>query len=114
MAVVLELAKFFAPVEYGDIPEDVREIARKSLLDGVGCGVAGIAPEAISRLQRFIFSTEEGVGESTVLGLGRSASLLGATLLNGSQIDSLEFADVNKEVGRSSRGHGFAGCFKPG
>jgi len=99
MTVLSRLGEFISTCRYEDIPGDVVEIIRKSILDIIGCTVAAADQPSIKTLEKFLYSTEEGKGSSTVITGKQQVSLFGAALLNASRADALEYADVNKEVG---------------
>lgn len=99
ISVLTKLAEFVSSCTYEEIPEDVIQLIREHLLDSIGCTVAATNEQSIKVLERFVRSTPEGTGESTVIGSDKPVSLLGAALLNGSKADALEMADINKIAG---------------
>jgi 2-methylcitrate dehydratase PrpD len=99
-----ELSKFIEKTRFGDLPKDVVEISRRSVLDTIGCALAGASQSSIQCLEEFILTTEEGKGISTIIGTPNRASLLGSICLNASRADTLEYSDVNKIGG------GHPGC----
>jgi 2-methylcitrate dehydratase PrpD len=98
------LARFIEETEFEYLPEDVIEISRKCILDTIGCALGGSKERSIQILEDFVFSSEEGREDSTVIGGSRKASLLGSIFLNASRADALEYSDVNKISG------GHPGC----
>jgi 2-methylcitrate dehydratase PrpD len=99
MNVLSTLAEFLASCKYEEIPEDVIKLIREHLLDSIGCAVAATDEPSIKVLERFVRSTSEGTGDSTIIGSDQPASLFGAALINGSKTDALEMADINKIAG---------------
>lgn len=98
------LAQFIEETKFDDLPEDVKEISRKAILDTIGCALAGANERTIKLLEEFVLDGEEGKGTSVVIGSSRRASLLGSILLNASRADVQEYSDVNK------MGGGHPGC----
>lgn len=99
-----ELSKFIEETQFVDLPKDVVEISRRSILDTLGCALGGAQEPSVQRLEQFILTTEEGKGTSTIIGSPHRASLLGSICLNASRSDTLEYSDVNKIGG------GHPGC----
>ncbi len=99
-----QLGQFIEETKFEDLPEDIVEICRKSILDTIGCALGGANQTSIKILEEFILESEEGKGNSTIIGSARKASLLGSILLNASKADTLEYSDVNK------LGGGHPGC----
>lgn len=99
-----ELGEFVAQTRYEDLPADVVEMARATLLDIIGCALGGSRQRSILLLEDFVLSSVEGKGDVTVCGSRNKVCLTGAVLLNASRADALEFSDVNKLVG------GHPGC----
>lgn len=105
MATLTEvMGEFIAQTRFEDLPSDVVERARLTLLDSVGCAVGGSRQNSILILEDFIVQSAEGKGNSSIFGSKNRASLTGAVLLNASRADALEFSDVNKIAG------GHPGC----
>jgi 2-methylcitrate dehydratase PrpD len=99
MTVLTKLGEFLSSCTYEDIPDDVIKIVREHLLDSIGCAVAATNEPSIKVLERFVRSTLEGTGDSTIIGSDQPASLFAAALINGSKTDALEMADINKMAG---------------
>ncbi len=91
-----ELSIFIEKIQFEDLPKEVVEISRRSILDTLGCALGGSREPSVQRLEQFILTTEEGKGTSTIIGSPYQASLLGSILLNASRADTLEYSDVNK------------------
>ncbi|MEW6669519.1 MAG: MmgE/PrpD family protein [Thermodesulfobacteriota bacterium] len=98
------LAGFITETGYDAIPEDVLEICRKAVLDVIGCIFGAIHEESCRILEEFVLESEEGKGNSTIIGTSKTASMLGSILVNASRADALEYSDVNKAGG------GHPGC----
>lgn len=104
MATLTEvMGEYLAQLRFEDLPKDVIERARLTLLDSIGCALGAGRQRSIIILEDFILS-REGYGKSIVFGSKNKTSLTGAILLNASRADALEFSDVNKLAG------GHPGC----
>ncbi|MGD9322087.1 MAG: MmgE/PrpD family protein [Desulfobacteraceae bacterium] len=97
------MGEYLAQLRFEDLPKDVIERARLTLLDSIGCALGAGRQTSIIILENFILS-REGYGKSIVFGNKKKTSLTGAILLNASRADALEFSDVNKLAG------GHPGC----
>ncbi len=88
------LAEVLAAVTYADLPGQVVEDTRRSVLDWLGSALAGSVEPPARMAQRVV----AGLGtsdEATVFGAGR-ASAAGAALANGVASHILELDDVHK------------------
>jgi 2-methylcitrate dehydratase PrpD len=94
MSLTAEVGEFIAGVTDSSVPEDVRRLAKRSILDGIGLAVAGSRSAAARIARREI----EGYGE-----LHREASVLGtdlalpprfAAFLNGLAIHADDYDDT--------------------
>lgn len=88
------LAEMIAAAKFEDLPADVIEDTRRSVLDWLGSALAG----SLERPARIAQTVVEGFGasnEATVFSSGR-ASAAGAALANGVASHILEFDDVHK------------------
>lgn len=103
-SISVKLSQFIERTKFEDLPEDIIEISRKSILDTIGCALGGASQSSIQCLEKFILTTEEGKGTLTIIGSPHRASLLGSICLNASRSDTLEYSDVNKIGG------GHPGC----
>lgn len=91
------LAEWGLSVRRTDLPDRVAHAAARSLLDGVGCAIAG------SRRRAATAAVEVALGlggppESTVLGTGRRTSAPAAALANGTLVHALDFDDTHAEA----------------
>lgn len=88
------VAEFVAQTQLADIPPDVIELGKKSLLDGVGLALAGSKVKTADILETYINSLGFKDGRSTVI--GRSAKLPPrfAAFLNGVAIHVEDFDDT--------------------
>ena len=105
MATLTEvMGEFIAQLRFEDLPDDIVERARLTLLDSIGCALGGSRQKSILILEDFILSSREGGGRISIFGSKNKTYLTDAILLNASMADALEFSDVNKLAG------GHPGC----
>ncbi len=92
-----ELARFVAATHYQHLPDAVRDMAKRCLLDTLGVTVAastrGIGHQ---QLHRMIQHTG-GLGESSVLGFGSRAPTWLAAMANGAMARAIDFDDSHDE-----------------
>src|SRR6266403_5141770 len=88
------VGQFVLGTKYQDIPQEVIELGKKSILDGLGLALAGSRAESgpISRL----FVEQSGVcgGKATIIGSRQKTSPRFAALLNGISIHADDFDDT--------------------
>jgi len=88
------LAGFAASLQYDDLPERVRDHCKNLLLDTLACAVAGHRGEETQQIAALASSLAQS-NESSVIG-GETASLAGATLLNGYLVTAVTMCDVHR------------------
>lgn len=88
------VGNFIVQTKYGDIPPDVIELGKKSILDGLGLALAGSRADSGAISRKFL--EESGVcgGKSTVIGTGLKTSPRFAALINGISIHADDFDDT--------------------
>jgi aconitate decarboxylase len=89
-----DLAAFASSLELHDIPTDVVDHAKLSMLDTAGCGLQGATLEWSRIIQR-LSATEGASGHSTVWGTARRTSPIQAAWLNATAVHGFEFDDVH-------------------
>ena len=60
------VSKFIATTTYGDIPDDVIELGKKSILDGLGLALAGSKAQTGSISRRYVESLGICNGKTTL------------------------------------------------
>ena len=89
-----DLVNFIVGTEYADLPSNVIHEAKRSLLDALGCAIAGIATDkgkiAVSVARRL-----SGPQESSILGVGDRVSCVNAAMANGELINGLDFDAIS-------------------
>src|SRR5262245_47792797 len=89
------LAEVLASTRYSDLPQDVREHARRSITDWLGSALGGCI-EKPARLAQQVAAGFGKASEATVFGAGR-ASAIAAAFANGVASHILELDDIHKE-----------------
>jgi 2-methylcitrate dehydratase PrpD len=89
-----ELARFVAGLEYGRIPEPVRERVKDIILDTLASAIAGRQGDETKQI-RALATALGSSREATVIG-GEQLSLAGTTLLNGYLITAVTVCDVHR------------------
>ncbi|HEX2966652.1 MAG TPA: MmgE/PrpD family protein [Syntrophorhabdaceae bacterium] len=94
MAVITQqISEFIDETQYESLPPEVIHEAKRSLLDALGCAVAGITTDkgkiAISVSKRL-----GGPQESSILGVGDKLSCANAAMANGELINGLDYDGI--------------------
>jgi len=91
------LSKFVVETGFNDLPEDVITMTKKSVLDTLGCGIAGFSLEKES-LEPVLKLVKDlgGKKEATVLVDGARTNFLQAAFANGTFIHSIDFDDTHQ------------------
>jgi 2-methylcitrate dehydratase PrpD len=96
--VTRELAEFALDTTLDGIPEAVRELGKRSMLDGIGLAIAG----SVSDVAAISATMIEGYGrlntESTVLGTGSKLPARFSAFLNGVAIHADDYDDTQLAV----------------
>jgi 2-methylcitrate dehydratase PrpD len=92
-AVTRALAEFAVGRDLSDLPEDVLDLVRRSLVDTVGVTIAARDEPAV-RILRTTLGGELPAGPATVLVDGARTTAPTAALLNGTAGHALDFDDV--------------------
>src|SRR5882757_944693 len=87
------LARYAAGLKYEDLPDDVVRIARRTILDTVGCAFGGYTAGP-SRIAQKLASDVSAKQSATVLFSGISTSPDLAVFANGVMIRYLDFNDA--------------------
>ncbi|MBT6276534.1 MAG: MmgE/PrpD family protein [Chromatiales bacterium] len=88
------LARFVSGLQFEAIPDHQLPYVAKSLLDWVGCCLAGSHEPAVSALEA-VLEPMGGAPHATVIARGRKTSVLNAVLLNGAAGNLLDLDDVH-------------------
>jgi 2-methylcitrate dehydratase PrpD len=85
---------FIVRTKYEDIPANVIESGKKSILDGLGLALAGSRAESGPISRKFLEMSGACVGKSTIIGTGQKTSARFAALVNGISIHADDFDDT--------------------
>jgi 2-methylcitrate dehydratase PrpD len=88
------LAEQARSLTFGDLPDDVRALARQCVLDYVACTLAG-SKEDLTGILLAEMEEAGGAPLATVVGHGARLPVLWAALVNGAASHALDFDDVN-------------------
>ena len=88
-----ELARFVVEAKFEDLPAAVVHEAKRTLLDSIGCALAGIATDkgkiAISLARKL-----GGPPDSSIIGIGDKVSWCSAAFANGELINALDYDTI--------------------
>lgn len=90
------LAKFIASLKYADLPEEIVIKTKDTILDTLGCGLAGytLAAEEIKPLLKLMIENG-GRPEATLFGKGTKTTCLNAALVNSAMVHTIDFDDTH-------------------
>jgi 2-methylcitrate dehydratase PrpD len=88
------VSRFVATTTYGDIPDDVIELGKKSILDGLGLALAGSKAQTGSISRRYVESLGICDGKATLMGSAQTSSPRFAAFVNGVSIHADDFDDT--------------------
>jgi 2-methylcitrate dehydratase PrpD len=88
------VSKFVATTAYVDIPEDVIELGKKSILDGLGLALAGSKAQTGIISRRYVESLGIYNGKATLIGSAETNSPRFAAFVNGVSIHADDFDDT--------------------
>src|ERR1700756_2670365 len=93
------VSEFIVNTKYGDIPADVLEFGRKSILDGFGLALAGSASVMAPLVHQYLQAL--GVsGKASLIGSGMKAPARFAAFANGVSIHADDFDDTQLAVAK--------------
>ncbi len=92
------VASFIAGLRFADIPADVIELGRKSILDGLGLAVAGSRAESGRIVNAYLAELGFTGGDSTVLGTNLRLPARFTAFSNGIAIHADDFDDTQLAV----------------
>ncbi|GAA5233892.1 MmgE/PrpD family protein [Verticiella sediminum] len=91
-----DLARFAAQMRYEDIPADVVERMKTSLLDSIGCCLYGATLPWTRHVQAMV-EAEQAAPAASLFGAGLKTSVANAALVNGTAGHAFELDDIHKE-----------------
>jgi len=86
------LAHFVSQIDYAQLPTAARDMARQSLLDGLGVALAGSQEQCGEIIAGYVRG-EGAARQATIVGLGLRTSTTLAALANGTLAHALDFDD---------------------
>ena len=98
-----QLSDYAVSLRYQDLPDDVAHLAKRMIIDTLGCALGGYHSEP-ARIAREVASTVTSSPAGRVLGSGQLTSPDLATFANGVMVRYLDFNDgyTSKESGHPS------------
>ena len=94
------VAKFVSQANYEDIPGEVVELGKKSILDGLGLALAGSKAQTGTLCRRYLEKIGVCDGKSTIIGSARKTSPRFAAFVNGVSIHADDFDDKQLAVAK--------------
>jgi 2-methylcitrate dehydratase PrpD len=88
------VGRFVATMTYEEIPEQVIELGKKSILDGLGLALAGSRAETGSISRQYVEQVAASNGKATIIGSTQKTSPRFAALVNGISIHADDFDDT--------------------
>jgi 2-methylcitrate dehydratase PrpD len=88
------VARFVATTKYEDIPADVIELGKKSILDGLGLALAGSRAETGAISREYVESLRISGGKATIIGTSQKTAPRFAAFANGVSIHADDFDDT--------------------
>lgn len=100
MGISYKLAEFIANTNYEDIPQEVFETQKKSILDAVAItfGAATLGDGCRDFVELAAENSTGSVGEATVIGFGRKLPASWAAFANAAMAHSLDFGDTQMDA----------------
>src|SRR6185369_16206982 len=96
--LTLDVATFIGNTAYRDIPEDVVELGKKSILDGLGLALCGSVAETGNLSRTYVESLGLSRGEATIIGSSIKAPARFAAFVNGIGIHADDYDDTQLAV----------------
>ena len=94
MSIISEgLAKFVVETRFDDLSEEVIQEAKRSLLDSIGCAIAGVTTDK-GKIAVTVAKRLGGPQESSIIGVGGRVSCSNAAFANGELVNGLDYDAV--------------------
>src|SRR6266851_195531 len=94
------VGKFGSQTKYEDIPGEVIELGKKSILDGLGLALAGSKAQTGALCRQYVENIGVCDGKSTIIGSARKTSPCFAAFVNGVSIHADDFDDTQLAVAK--------------
>src|SRR6266436_4449612 len=95
-----EVAAFIVNTAYRDVPADVMELGKKSILDGIGLALSGSVAETGRLSQAYVKSLGAMKGEATIIGSALKTPVRFAAFVNGIGIHADDYDDTQLAVAK--------------
>src|SRR4051812_5679962 len=92
--VVEKIGEYAASLRWEDLDGDVRDYAKRILLDSLACGFGGLDSEPAKLVRKSINELDANGAQATVLGTAQKANAQFAALANGVAIRYQDYNDV--------------------
>lgn len=97
MTAAQKLSQYVHDMRYEDIPDDVRRMAVRQIIDSVGIGLA-CQPMPFARIVTDILTEWGGAPESTIFGSAVRVPAANAIIANGNMIHGIDFDNTHGEA----------------
>src|SRR5712664_307050 len=94
------VGRFVTTTRYEDIPGEVIELGKKSILDGLGLALAGSKAQTGALCRQYLENLGVCDGKSTIIGSARKTSPRFAAFVNGVSIHADDFDDTQLAVAK--------------
>jgi 2-methylcitrate dehydratase PrpD len=94
------VGRFVAATKYEDIPGEVVELGKKSILDGLGLALAGSKAQTGALCRQYLENLGACNGKATIVGSARKTSPRFAAFANGVSIHADDFDDTQLAVAK--------------
>src|SRR6202048_3987795 len=94
------VGSFVATTKYEDIPQDVIELGKKSILDGLGLALAGSVAQTGTICREYVEHLGICDGKATIIGSSKKTSPRFAAFVNGVSIHADDFDDTQLAVAK--------------
>jgi 2-methylcitrate dehydratase PrpD len=88
------VGEFVIATKYGEIPEEVIELGKKSILDGLGLALAGSKAQTGTLCRQYVENAGICGGKATIIGSAQKTSPRFAAFVNGVSIHADDFDDT--------------------
>ena len=99
MSISKQIASYIVATQFNDIPKITVETAKKLLLDGIGCLLAGTIGDPGKIASKMNARLAGEAGQSTIIIDGRQCSPRAAAFVNGITLYSVGVNDIHKDSG---------------
>jgi len=88
-----KIAAFALSMKYEDFPSEVIHMAKRCLLDTIGCAIGGHQAPGRSICEQTVYELG-GKEEATIIGSGHRTNILNATMVNSFMVRYLDYNDL--------------------